>query len=142
AEQTFWVWPLPDDLVQAARHFHGRLHPGGDAWVGQAQAMADRYVREFMQTSAIAARAREGGYEAELKRYVVAASWVQSQYVLGRQGVGYDSNVLFPGPRDKEAEQEWFARAREQAETGRIKVTIPAALIRRWQEEAVRGRAR
>jgi hypothetical protein len=41
----------------------------------------------------------------------------------------------------KEAEQEWFAKARQQAATGHIKVTVPRELMERWKEKAV-GRTR
>jgi hypothetical protein len=64
------------------------------------------------------------------------------QHIVGRKGIGYDHAVLFPGgKRDKEAEQEWFAKARQQAATGHIKVTVPRELMDRWKEKAV-GRTR
>ena len=89
-------------------------------------------------------RAREQGYEPELRRYVLAASHVQSQLIEGRkEGVGYESAVLFPGrERDKEAENEFFARAREQAARGCIQVRVPMALVERWKEGAGKGRGR
>ncbi len=146
SEQNFWVWPLPETIVRAAEHFHRLAHPNAsqeaDTWVERATKLSDDYVTRFMQTTQAAVRARENGYEAALKRYVEAASWVQAQYIEGRSGVGYDHGVQFPCPeRDKEAEQAWFDRQRAQARTGHIKVTVPSAMIERWKEKVV-GRSR
>jgi len=114
-----------------------------DAWVEKATALADAYVRKFMKTSQTAVRAREGGYEAALKEYVRAVSWVQAQMIGGRQGIAYDSGVLFGGdlPRDREAEEAFFAKAREQAAKGSIRAHVPAAMVRQWAEE-VQGQGR
>jgi hypothetical protein len=138
AEQTFWVWPLPETLVKAAKHFQGRTVPQEpDDWVERATKMADSYARRYMLTTQTATRARDGGYEAALKRYVLEASWVQAQFAVGRQGAGYDHGVLFPArERDKADEQEWFEKAREQARTGHIRVSVPRNMVEQWAEKA------
>ena len=70
-------------------------------------------------TSRYAESARRGGYEAELKRCVEAANWVQAQHAVGRNGVGYDHGAPFGrGRGDREAEEEWFDPQREQAGSG------------------------
>jgi hypothetical protein len=139
-----WCWPTVAQLRQAAVQAHRELQPAKDpeAWVEKAEAMSYSYTQRFLKTSAVAARAREGGYERELRDFVKAASWVQGQMIGGKECVGYDHAVLFgKGPRDKEAEQEWFAKARAQAETGHIRVHVPTAMVKRWQQEA-EGRER
>jgi hypothetical protein len=61
---------------------------------------------------------------------------VIGQLVEGREGISYESSVLFPWePRDREAEDEFFQRAREQAQAGEIKVSIPPRLLKEWREE-------
>src|SRR5262249_34842145 len=116
AENEYVMWPKCAALLTAAEHFHRLAHPHGrdaDAWVEKATQMVDAYVRRFMKASTYAARAREGGYEREVRRYVEAASWVQAQYLLGRSGVAYDALALF-GDRlrrdeeEKELEAEFF----------------------------------
>ena len=66
--------------------------------------------------------------------------------ILGRDGIAYEHSVLFPGKdRDKDAEEAWFDKAREQADaTGRIKVAVPTGLLKGWKAEAqaIRGRER
>jgi hypothetical protein len=143
AEQNgFWCWPTCDDIVKAAEHFHALAHPKikpDDSWVEKATALADAYTRKFMKTSAVAVRSREGRYEAELRQYVTEVSWVQAQYILGRKDIAYRSTTLFG--REK-PDDEFFARAREQAETGSIRVRVPLALVERWREGAEKGRSR
>jgi hypothetical protein len=105
-----------------------------DAWVQQAEDLAYSYTKRFLKTSAHAARAREGGYEDKLKQYVRAVAHVQSQYVAGRGSVGYDHRTIFgTGPRDREAEREWFDKQREQAGSGTIRVRVPHRLIEEWR---------
>jgi hypothetical protein len=146
AEQNFWVWPLPETIVRAAEHFHKLAHPNAsqeaEAWVERATKLSDDYVKRFMATTQAAVRAREGGYEPALRSYVREASWVQAQYIEGRSGVGYSSTVLFSSPtRDKEAEQRFFSKAKEQAATGHIKVIVPNEMVKRWKTEGeARGR--
>src|SRR5690348_10045677 len=38
--------------------------------------------------------------------------------------------------RDRDVEAELFARARKQAESGRIRVHVPPAMMKRWLAEA------
>src|SRR5262245_4842218 len=83
---TFWTWPKVADVVQACEEVRRRKPE--EPWVEKATALSDAYVKRFMQTSQAAVRAREGGYERQLKEYVREAAWVQSQYVVGRSGVG------------------------------------------------------
>jgi hypothetical protein len=140
-------WPDCPDVVEAAEHFHALAHPKAnvdDGWQERVTSREDEYTKRFMQTTQAAVRAREQGYERELKRYVLAAAHVQSQLIEGRkEGVGYESAVLFPGrERDKEAENEFFARAREQAARGCIQVRVPAELVREWKAGASAGRGR
>ena len=144
AENEYVMWPKCSALLKAAEHFHRLAHPQArdpDAWVEKADGMADAYVKRFMKTSAHAARAREGGYEPELKRYVEAAANVQAQYLLGRTGVAYDGLALFGNrvgrdQEEKEREAEFFEKAREQAAKGSIRVHVPAERVRRWQQQA------
>lgn len=147
AEQDYWTWPMPETLVKAAKHFHDLAHPfdprQADAWVEKAQALSDAYVKRYMQTTQTAVRAREGGYEAALKEYVEAVSWVQAQVICGRKGVGYSACVL-SGPRaDGEEKAEFFRKAREQAASGHIRVHVPPGKLEEWREAAqVEGRSR
>src|ERR1700676_3494247 len=105
AEQDYWLWPMPQALIQAAEHFHKLAHPfdprEADAWVERAQGLTDAYVKRFIKTSQAAIRAREGGYEAALKEYVRAAAWVQAQSIEGREGLGYSAHVLFGRQPDR-----------------------------------------
>ena len=63
---------------------------------------------------------------------------MQAQYTLRRHDVAYDSIVLFGGDlrRDREAEEEFFSRAKEQAARGSIRVHVPQELVKYWQAEA------
>jgi hypothetical protein len=135
AENDVWCWPKCSAIVTACESFRPRIDRL-DAWAEEASEMADSYTRRFLQTSKYAVRAREGGYEAELKRYVREASWVQAQLIGGREGIAYRSPVLFPHcENDKEAQEAFFQRCREQGDAGQIKVTVPPALLRTWQRE-------
>jgi hypothetical protein len=82
-QHRFWCWPSVAEIVQAADQAHRELHPPGriDEMAEEAEAMSWGYTKRFMKTSTVAARAREGGYEAQLKRYVRAVSRVQAQIV-------------------------------------------------------------
>ena len=136
-EQDFWMWPMPEALVKAAEHFHNLAHPfdprESDAWVERANDAAHAYTKRFMQTTTAAVRSREGGYEAELKGYVREAAWVQAQLIEGREGVGYSSHVLFGPQPDRKEMAEFFEKARAQANTGHIRLYVPAAKIGVWQ---------
>lgn len=141
ARQKIWCWPLPSEIGEACMEAQRKAERSGeaDAWVQRAQDRADEYVKRFMKTSAVAARAREGGYEDRVKEYLRAASWVQSQMIEGRESVGYDGRVLFGrGPRDREQESEWFAKQREQAAKGGIQVRVPQQLMKKWEAECRR----
>jgi hypothetical protein len=129
-----WCWPKLAEIVQAAEQCHRQARPSADDWVEKADEMADAYTRKFLKASAHAARAREGGYEVALRRYVRAAAYVQAQYLLGRESVGYESAVLFGGGRvrDRGQEEEFFRRAKEQAEKGHLRVHVPPGLAERW----------
>jgi hypothetical protein len=114
-QNELWCWPKLSDLVKAADQAQRELHPQacGQAWVEQATRRTEEYTRRFLKTSAHAARASQGGYEPELKRYVREAAWVQAQLIAGQRDVGYDHAVLFgQGPRDRDAEEAFFAAAR------------------------------
>lgn len=136
----FPCWPYVPEFLDAARQAHRELRPAGDDVDARSHQMADDYWRKFAK-SAAAVRAREGNYERELKAYVLAVARVQGQYILGRDGIGYDNAVLFPGPRDRDAEEEFFRKAREQAATGGIKILIPPAMVKRWQAESRSARS-
>jgi hypothetical protein len=142
----FEQWPDCAEILKAAERLHAVACPktAAKSWDEEkAGALRDAYVQKFMRHSQYAERARSGGYEREMARYVEAAAHVQSQMICGRHGEGYEHGVLFPGrERDKAAENEFFARAREQAATGAIRVRIPLALIERWKEGAEKGRSR
>ena len=142
-----WCWPHVCDVIQACEDARRAAHPAGevDSQVQEIEDLSYGYTKRFMKNSTVAARARENGYERELKEYVREASWVQAQLIVRPDaGVGYSSAVLFPDKeRDRHAEEEFFEKARAQARTGHIRVHVPPAMIRRWQEEAVeRGRGR
>ena len=141
SENEYCAWPKLPYLVQACASREKRAAPPADDWVEKATALTDAYVKRFMLASQVAVRAREGGYERELKEYVREAAWVQSQYVVGRKGVGYSSVVLFKFGEDQEAREEFFARAREQAEKGHVRVHVPARMVERWKGQAA-GRER
>jgi hypothetical protein len=143
ASHHFEQWPDCPEIVKAAEGFHALAHPKAkvdDGWVERVTVREDEYTKRFMATTQAAVRAREGGYEAELKRYVLAAAHVQAQFLEGRQRPGYDFYALFgKGDRDKKAEDEWFARQKEQADSGSIRVRVPLALVERWRNEAEKG---
>jgi hypothetical protein len=138
AEQNYWIWPMPEALVEACKALRiEQARMAGEDWVEKATTLADAYTRRFMLTTQAAVRAREGGYEGALKSYLTEAAWVQAQYIEACQGIGYSSAVLFPGrDRDKEAEERFFEKARTQAETGHIKVVVPRELVERWKGQA------
>jgi hypothetical protein len=138
AEQNYWIWPMPEALVEACKALRiEQARTAGEDWVGKATTLADAYIRRFMLTTQAAVRARESGYEAALKSYVIEAAWVQAQYIEGRHRIGYSSAVLFPGrDRDKEAEERFFEKSRAQAESGHIKVVVPKELVERWKRQA------
>lgn len=140
-ERDYWLWPLPETLVKAAEHFHRLAHPfdSAEAWVERATALADAAVKRFMRTSVHAERARDGGYEAELKEYVREAAWTQAQIIEGREGIGYSANVLFGRQPDREEVSAFFERARAQAKTGHIRIYIPAGKIEEWRCQAEDG---
>jgi len=137
AENELWTWPMPSELVRAAERFQHQaqpVRPDAGEWVERAQALADSYVRRFMKTVLAAVRAREGRYEAELRRYVQEASWVQSQLIVGRQRAGYSAAVLFGYPEIspqecREKAEAFIERAREQPERGFIKVQVPLEMV-------------
>jgi hypothetical protein len=136
-EQGFWTWPLPETLVKAAEHFHILANPfdqrESDLWVERTQRFTDMAVKRFMRTSIHAARARDGGYEASLKEYVTEMAWTQAQIIEGREGIGYSANVLFGRQPDHEEMAEFFERARAQAKTGHIRLTVPMVKIAEWR---------
>lgn len=134
-----WCWPHVNDVLQACKEARRAAQPAEQAWVEQATAMSDEYTRRFIKTSAVAVKARQGGFEQELKEFVRAVSWVQAQLIIRPDaGVAFESAVLFGGdlPRDREAEEEFFEKARVQARSGHIRVHVPMAKIKRWAEEA------
>jgi hypothetical protein len=136
ARLTVWTWPTPGEVAEACKEALREAAREGDAdaWVQHATDLSDQDVRRFMTTSAHAARAREGGYEDKLKQYVRECAWVQAQYICGQEGVGYDHRTIFgTGPRDREAEQEWFTRQSEQAEKGSIQVRVPPRHTEGWR---------
>lgn len=146
AENEYCMWPKLPHIVRACEQFErdAAAKSNGD-WVERATALADAYTRRFMLASQAAVRARESGYEQALKSYVREAAWVQAQYIVGQKGVGYSWAVLFEhrgGERDKEAEGEFFERAREQALKGHIRVHVPAVMVERWKGQVVSGRGR
>lgn len=139
AEAEYRIWPSCPAIVKAAEHFNARLHPppkNPDAWVDKAQVMASDHAKKFMKTSQAAVRARAGGYQAELKQYVEAVAWVQSQLLLGRRGLAYTSTVLFQNGEGPEERESWFDKIHEQVASGTIRVHVPSALVRRWKEQA------
>lgn len=140
SRNEYRCWPTCAAILTAAERLQPKQKPD-DAWVEMAQALADAYTRRFMKTSAVAVKAREGWYERELKRYVEAAAWVQGQLIVRPGvGVGFDHAVLFgTGPRDRGAEAEWFAKQREQATTGTIKVAVPKCHVEAWRASAQGG---
>jgi hypothetical protein len=143
-ENKVWCWPTVEALLSNAVAIHQRTQAREqDTWVEQATRLADQYTRRFMKTHQAAVRAREGGYERELRTYVQEAAWVQAQYLLGRTGVAFTSAVLFPEGEDRNARAEWFEKAGTQAEKGSIKVNVPSKLVERWKQQAEnRGRTR
>ncbi|MGL4550511.1 MAG: hypothetical protein ACRC33_04940 [Gemmataceae bacterium] len=137
-----WCWVKVGQLVAAVESFEPRRRPD-DGWVARATEMADACVKRHMK-SAQAARAEAGGYGPELRTYVREAAWVQAQYALGRGGIAYRSAVLFAHcPGDRDEQEAFFGRCREQAATGQIKVTVPPRLVKAWREShAGEGRGR
>ena len=91
AGHEIWCWTKVGVFVKAAAQVHREMHPPGavEPWVEEATALTDAYVKRFMKTSQTAVRAREGGYEPELKEYVREAAWVQGQMIV-RRGSGED----------------------------------------------------
>jgi hypothetical protein len=61
-------------VAQAAEQAQRQLRPQAAGWVERAGQLPDAYARCFLKTSQHATRAREGGYEAEMKR---AAAFVR-----------------------------------------------------------------
>ena len=146
ASHRYPQWPDCPDILTAAEVFDALAHPkakADDGWQEKVTEREDEYVRRYMQTTQAAVRAREQGYEPELKRYVLAVAHVQSQLIEGSSRPGYDFYAIFgKGERDEQAENEWFQRQKEQATKGCIQVRVPHALIERWREAAVSGRNR
>lgn len=143
-----WAWPTPADVLRQAERLAARVRRDGPAWVEEAVRLADAYTRRFLQANRAAARARDGGYEGRLRAYVWEAAYVQAQRLAGRaDGLNYDA-VLFAHLDDDDrraAMDEFFARAEAQAARGFVRVAVPAAAVRRWEQEATTpgaGRAR
>jgi hypothetical protein len=111
---TVWTWPTPGEVAEACMEAQRKAEREGrnDEWVQAAEDASYAYTKRFMKTSAVAARARAEGREAELKRYVKECAWVQAQAIEGQQRLGYNGTVLFPArQRAEEAQEEWFRQA-------------------------------
>jgi hypothetical protein len=74
-----------------------------------------------------------------MKAYVEAVAWVQAQYLVGRKDVAYTSGAIFGRERP---DDEFFRRAKAQADSGYIQVRIPHVLIERWRRGAEKGLGR
>ena len=136
AENQYHMWPKCADLLAAALHFEKAAKGKNEQWLEAATALLDAYVNRFMKTSACATRARAGGYEQQLRNYVTEAAWVQAQYLVGRKAVGYSATVLFQRGETSEERSDWFAKTREQAERGSLRVHVPHSLVEQWRSAA------
>lgn len=66
--QTYHCWPKCAVILAVAKALMPEQEPV--EWVEKAVELAHTYTERFMKTSAAAEKAREGGYEPRLKRYV------------------------------------------------------------------------
>lgn len=150
---AYWTWPKLADLVNACEQFAQaarmpkRDGPSHDERIEKASSLAYAYTKRFMQTSQLACRAREEGWEAPLKQYVDAAAWVQGQMIAGCQHLGYSAHALFDYTRVSrdeldERREEFFEKAREQAAKGHIRVSVPPHMVERWKRAPEREEAR
>jgi hypothetical protein len=130
-------WPDCPDILAAAESLMPRPEPR--EWVEEAVALAHQYTERFMKTSSAAAKSREGGYEARLKRYVMEAAYLQGQFLAGREG-GYSPDGILvahlPPNERSEALNDAIARAAAQAARGCIQVRVPPEAVRMWKKEA------
>jgi hypothetical protein len=148
----YWTWPKLSELLKACERCtrEARGEPAGpshDERIEQANTLASAYTRRFMQTSRLAIRAREEGWERSLRDYVDAAAWVQGQMLAGCSDIAYSSVVLFDYTQLSREELEersetFFAKAREQAAKGHIRVSVPAYRIEAWQAACEEGQGR
>lgn len=135
--QQYHCWPKCAVILAAAEALMPEQEPV--EWVEKVVEMAHQYTERFMKTSAVAAKAREGGYEARLKRYVMESAYVQAQVIVGRtDGLNYDGVLVAHLPRGEQAEglDDALSRAAAQAEKGHIQVRVPTEAVRHWMEQA------
>lgn len=148
----FWTWPKLADLVKACEQCHkqeqkalgGQSH---DVRIERANDLAYAYRKRFMQTSPLAARAWQEGFERALAEYVQAAAWVQAQMIAGCPHVGYSDHTLFDYTHTRREELEerkeaFFAKAKEQAAKGHVRVTVPVWMIEVWKRSCAQGEGR
>ncbi len=133
------IWPPVGLFVEACRYFAAReTQPSPEeARRQQALARADAYTTRYLKTSVLARRARSEGWLGKLREYVAAAAWVQAQLLCGVRHLGFDA-VLLGG--EHLSAQEGFEGYRNQVSKellhGEIKVRVPPARIKQWQEQA------
>jgi hypothetical protein len=141
SENRYRKWPECAEILAAAREIKKGRAAGAtkEEWVERALGLADAYVRRFMKGSRAGESARAGGYAGEMKAYVEAVAWVQAQYLVGRKDVAYTSGAIFGRERP---DDEFFRRAKAQADSGYIQVRIPHVLIERWRRGAEKGLGR
>jgi hypothetical protein len=144
--RDLWCWPASGEIANACREAQkARPRNGGQSeLIDKANELATQYVKGFMKRSRVAARAKNGGWDGELKSYLFEVAWVQAQFLAGVKDVGYSARALkgaSPGDSKDVRQQaaEFLKNAREQAAKGTIRVQLPNVLVRDWETE-YRGR--
>lgn len=142
AEHQYWVWPNPGLIAAACAQ---SLPPppavsDQDRRRSAAIEMAEDYTARFLKTTHQAALARAEGWFPRLAEYVREAAWAQTQLLVGVKPVGF-SAVLIPREHRHLTAGDAFARYRETIDgalrRGRVRVTVPPALVREWRGPGV-----
>ncbi len=138
AEHRFWVWPNPGVVAEACARCAPPPPTVNDQEMRRqrAEEMADAYALRFMKTTHLAKVATAEGWAGRLRGYVHDAAWVQAQIICGVSPVAFPSGLVPPGHRPSSA-TEACAEYRESVggavERGRVRVSVPAELVREWK---------
>lgn len=138
AEQTFWCWPNPGEIVAACRQCLPRSPSDEEKRKAQALELADAYTSRFMKTAHVARLARREGWSGRLQDYVQDAAWVQAQLICGVRNLGWNTHLaenLGAFRSSAEAFAAYRATLAGQVERGQLRVTVPRRQIADWKEQ-------